>query len=294
MFMILRTYHYISQECWPQCFCNICLSVTAGVQVLEMEATSALPATKAICVALQAMLATQSCRTDKQEHIIRFLITFISSMFLNQMFMILFYLYLKCCFTKYIDFILEQTFLYRNWNWYMKTWFYPTEFTSDFLLVQHHHKQFHMRYQRIFKIGTQHPVMIDTQTVMIQNLWLVSNIHRLTWGENDTMTYWQMSQIKLAQTRSMAMILKLFGTCNFYMFRDHNIEHLFNKKSDANFCSKVSFSSTSWKVNILQKFSSNVKLSSKIIFYLDKLQKVSSGCNYIMNRHFTVLVKFGS
>lgn len=47
-------------------------------------------------------------------------------------------------------------------------------------------------------------------------------------------------------------------------------------------------------VFILQKFSINVTLSSKIIFYLDKLQKVSSGCNYIMNRHFTVLVKFGS
>lgn len=65
----------------------MCLSVTAGVLSLEMEATSALPATKAICVALQAMLATQSCSTDKQKPILRFFIVFISTMFLNQVFL---------------------------------------------------------------------------------------------------------------------------------------------------------------------------------------------------------------
>lgn len=44
--------------------------MTAGVLDLEMEATSALPATKAICVALQVMLATQSCSTDEQKHVV--------------------------------------------------------------------------------------------------------------------------------------------------------------------------------------------------------------------------------
>lgn len=63
-----------------------------------------------------------------------FFITFISSMFLNQMFLMI-YLYLKCyCFTKYIDFILEQTFLYRRWNCHenmiLPHWIYKWLFIS--------------------------------------------------------------------------------------------------------------------------------------------------------------------
>lgn len=67
---------------------RVCLSVTAGVLDLEMEATSALPATKAICVALQIMPVTHSCSTDNKKHILRFFITYIS-MLLNQMYFII-------------------------------------------------------------------------------------------------------------------------------------------------------------------------------------------------------------